>query len=135
MIYFVTGGEKMRDLSSTEFEILQALWKANKEMNFQEIYEYLVSVEKKTWAPGTVNSFLARMEKKGVFKTRKEGKAKYYKPISEKAYERKKINNSLYSNYGYDFNQLLLNFVGEVEEDEEMLRKAHQLLDDLKKDG
>ena len=68
------------DISNTEFEVLQALWKVHP-ADAQSIVTELN--KDKAWHEKTVKTLLGRMVKKGAIEFEKNGRSYIYSPVLE----------------------------------------------------
>ena len=68
------------DISNTEFEVLQALWKVHP-ADAQSIVTELN--KDKAWHEKTVKTLLGRMVKKGAIEFEKSGRSYIYSPVLE----------------------------------------------------
>lgn len=76
--------KKTHEISVAELEVMQILWKHNKSMKVQEIFD-CSPIGK--WEYRTVATLLLRLKEKGAVECRKENKINYYTPIlSREAY-------------------------------------------------
>ena len=73
--------KKMQEISGAELEVMQILWKYNRAMKVQEVWEALQSDK---WKYRTVGTLLLRMEAKGAVTSEKIGKANLYTPVLDK---------------------------------------------------
>ena len=114
-------------LSDSEKEILEWMWKENKEYSYREIFLEFGEDSEKGWKKQTLSTFLTRMEKKGVIFIRKEEAKCYYKTaLNKQEYEKKRAKHILNSYFEGSLNQFMLALTGgEVlnNEDADELRK------------
>ncbi len=81
-------------LPASELQIMMVLWEGHPEMARTEIEEALAG--DRHLAPTTVNSLLARLEKKGCVSVARRGKNNYYTPlISKKEYQSRESRSVL----------------------------------------
>lgn len=64
-------------ISPAEWEVLNVIWN-RAPVTGPEIHEMLAGGSQ--WHPKTVNTFLARLEEKGILEVRREGRANLYSP-------------------------------------------------------
>ena len=114
-------------LSESEKEILNWMWKENKEYSYKEIFQEFGENGNKGWKKQTLSTFLTRMNKKGVISIRKEGAKCYYQiTLDKQQYEKKKAEHVLNSYFGGSLNQFMVALTGGEtlsEEDADELRK------------
>ncbi len=73
----------MKELSKSEYEIMEELWNSDGGLSVKQIQEKLRE-NKIDWKVQTITTFLTRMEKKGFVKSGKEGREKHYIPSISK---------------------------------------------------
>ena len=96
-------------LSDSEKEILEWMWKENKEYSYREIFLKFGKDTEKGWKKQTISTFLTRMEKKGVISIRKAENKCYYKAaVNKQQYERKKARSILDAYFNGSLNQFML---------------------------
>jgi len=66
----------IQKISDSEMEVMKVIWDSEISLTSAQILEVLN--KDKSWKPTTVFTFLARLEKKGVVKNKKIGRAKQY---------------------------------------------------------
>jgi len=71
----------VRRMTEKELELMHLLWQGQRAMSNRELQQLMKEPKK---AITTVATVLARMEDKGLVKSRKEGRTKYYQPLIEK---------------------------------------------------
>ncbi len=64
-------------ISPAEWEVLNIVWE-RAPVTGPEVYTALANESQ--WHPKTVNTFLARLEEKGILEVRREGRANLYSP-------------------------------------------------------
>lgn len=96
-------------LSDSEKEIMEWMWKENKECSYREFFAEFGEGAKKGWKKQTLSTFLTRMEKKGVITIRKEGNKYYYRAaLNEQQYERKRAKYVLDEYFNGSLNQFMI---------------------------
>ena len=84
---------KKRDISDSEFEIMEVLWKSDEAVTAQDVCDALAE---KNWKYSTVATFLGRLYEKGCVDHEKRGKFYYYTPIlDEEEYKMSKTKTFL----------------------------------------
>lgn len=74
-------GKKTPNISSSELEVLQVLWEANRPLKIREVCDRLQNTD---WKYNTVGTFLQRLEEKGAVAAAAEGRTKCYTPLIDK---------------------------------------------------
>lgn len=83
-------------ISQSESLIMDYLWKEGTAKEFSEIVSFLEQEAGKRWAKQTVNTFLKRLEDKGLVKAETKGRKKlYYAALTETEYEKEKTRKLL----------------------------------------
>ena len=88
-------------LSDSEKEILEWMWKEDREYSYRDIAARFGENSEKGWKKQTVSTFLTRMEQKGVISVRCEGeerfkKRRYFKAaLNRQQYERERARRLL----------------------------------------
>ncbi len=59
---------KYRELSDSEMEIMEFIWKRSRSVTMREIWTYTSEKLSKSWMQQTIRAFLLRLEKKGFIK-------------------------------------------------------------------
>lgn len=93
--------EIFKELSETELEIMEYLWREETchGIKSKEILEHFIS-RGKSWKLNTLNTFLKRLELKGLIATETRGKTKiYYNKITCQEYEHRKAKYLLDSQF------------------------------------
>lgn len=71
-------------LTPTEMEIMEYLWKENRNFSFKELLSYFKSIGKE-WKGQTLSTYLAQLQKKGLVLTAPNGKVRlFYYPAYTK---------------------------------------------------
>lgn len=104
---------KFGELSGSELEIMKVLWKNDEAMSFGEILTYFDKKTDKSWKKQTLNTFLFRMQQKGLLEVMIEGRYKKYAPaITEKEYKLVESKTFLDRNYQGSIINMLSAFNG-----------------------
>ncbi|MDE5717780.1 MAG: BlaI/MecI/CopY family transcriptional regulator [Lachnospiraceae bacterium] len=87
-------------LSDSEKEILEWMWKEDKEYSYKDIAVRFGEDSEKGWKKQTLSTFLTRMEQKGVISVRYEGeerfrRRRYFRALNSQQYERKRAEHLL----------------------------------------
>ncbi len=78
--------KKFAPLSDSEMEVMEVLWE-DSPLETSKVHQRLSAVKERAYT--TVATFLIRMEEKGLLKSEKEGRAKFYSPtVSREEYRR-----------------------------------------------
>ncbi len=75
---------KFIELSDSEREVMEVLWEKEKPMSFGELLYYFDTYTDKSWKKQTLNTFLFRMQQKGLLEIITEGRYKQYIPAMKK---------------------------------------------------
>lgn len=100
-------------LSDSEKEILEWMWKEDKEYSYRDIAVQFGEDSEKRWKKQTLSTFLTRMERKGVISVRCEGeerfkKRRYFKAaLNRQQYERERAKHLLDSYFDGSLNQFM----------------------------
>ena len=100
-------------LSKSEKEILEWMWKEDKEYSYKDISLQFGDNSDKGWKKSTLSTFLSRMEKKGVISVRYEGKKCFERRrfftvvLNRHQYERKRARHLLDSYFNGSLNQFM----------------------------
>lgn len=88
-------------LSDSEKEILEWMWKEDKEYSYKDIALQFGEDSDKGWKKQTLSTFLTRMEQKGVISVRYEGEKRFERrryftvALDRQQYESKKARHLL----------------------------------------
>ena len=116
-------------VSETEWEILKMLWKHGESIRQSELLS-LFEKEGREWKRQTLNTFLSRLEKKGLVR-REAGMAT---PVyNEEEYNVMQMREAIDTMYSGKFSNLLASFINRNELSQEEAIELRQLLD--KKDN
>ena len=100
-------------LSDSEKEILEWMWKEDKEYSYRGIAVQFGEDSEKRWKKQTLSTFLTRMEQKGVISVRCEGeerfkKRRYFKAaLNRQQYERERARHLLDCYFDGSLNQFM----------------------------
>ncbi len=93
---------KIRRLPDSELDIMLALWEGHPDMSRMDIEAVVNGSPERKLAPTTINSLLARLERKGFVSVRKAGRNNLYTPlVSREDYcrqESRTVLERLYAN-------------------------------------
>lgn len=100
-------------LSDSEREILEWMWKEDKEYSYRDFAVQFGEGSERGWKKQTLSTFLTRMEQKGVISVRYEGeerfkKRRYFKALNRQQYERKRAKHLLDSYFSGSLNQFMV---------------------------
>lgn len=88
--------KKIREMSETEQEIMEVLWKADTPKTLNELRDYFANERKKVWKPQTLATFLSRLEEKELILWEQRGRTRYYSPaLTKSEYEGAKAKTLL----------------------------------------
>lgn len=105
-------------LSDSEKEILEWMWKEDKEYSYRDIAVQFGEDSEKRWKKQTLSTFLTRMEQKGVISVRCEGeerfkKRRYFKAaLNRQQYDRERARHLLDSYFDGSLNLFMSAFSG-----------------------
>lgn len=113
-------------LSDSEKEILEWMWKEEKEYSYKDFSLQFGENSDKGWKKQTISTFLSRMVQKGAISVRYEGEKPFEKrrfftvALNRQEYERKRARHLLDSYFNGSLNQFMaaLNGGGEISGDE-----------------
>ena len=100
-------------LSDSVKEILEWMWKEDKEYSYRDIAVQFGEDSEKRWKKQTLSTFLTRMEQKGVISVRCEGeerfkKRRYFKAaLNRQQYERERARHLLDCYFDGSLNQFM----------------------------
>ena len=101
-------------LSDSEKEILEWMWKEDKEYSYKDISLQFGENSAKGWKKQTLSTFLSRMVQKGAISVRYEGekcfqRKRYFKAaLNRQQYERKRARHLLDSYFNGSLNQFMV---------------------------
>lgn len=105
-------------LSDSEKEILEWMWKEDKEYSYRDFAVQFGEESEKGWKKQTLSTFLTRMEQKGVISVRCEGeerfkKRRYFKAaLNRQQYDRERARHLLDSYFDGSLNLFMSAFSG-----------------------
>ena len=105
-------------LSDSEKEILEWMWKEDKEYSYRDFAAQFGEESEKGWKKQTLSTFLTRKEKKGVISVRCEGeerfkKRRYFKAaLNRQQYDRERARHLLDSYFDGSLNLFMSAFSG-----------------------
>lgn len=105
-------------LSDSEKEILEWMWKEDKEYSYRDFAAQFGEESEKGWKKQTLSTFLTRMELKGVISVRCEGeerfkKRRYFKAaLNRQQYDRERARHLLDSYFDGSLNLFMSAFSG-----------------------
>lgn len=100
-------------LSNSEKEILEWMWKEDKEYSYKDISLQFGENSDKGWKKQTLSTFLSRMEQKGVISVRYEGEKRFEKrryfsvALNRQQYASKRARHLLDSYFNGSLNQFM----------------------------
>lgn len=100
-------------LSESEKEIIDWMWKEDKEYSYREIFLQFGEGTVKGWKKQTLSTFLTRMEIKEVLCKRKEGNKYYYRAtVNKQEYESKRAKSILDTFFNGSLKQFMVSLNG-----------------------
>lgn len=116
-------------LSDSEHEVMELLWKKKEPVTFREILDYFEKNTEKNWKKQTINTFLVRLQHKGILKVIENGKYKEYVPvITKEEYKLAETKEVLDRNYQGSIVNMLSAFNGGEQLGEDEIADLKQLL-------
>lgn len=123
------------ELSDSELEVMEILWKADKSLSFGELLDYSNSHKEKPWKKQTLNTFLYRMQKKGLLNVEYDGIGKKYEPaMTRSEYRMAETKAFLHKNYKGSIAEMLMAFNGSEKLGENEIKELRQLLEAWEKE-
>lgn len=123
-------------LSDSEKEILEWMWKEDKEYSYKDIALQFGEDSDKGWKKQTLSTFLTRMEQKGVISVRYEGEKRFERrryftvALDRQQYESKKARHLLDSYFNGSLSRFMVALNGgEISSDE--AQELRKFLEDL----
>lgn len=96
-------------ISEAEFEIMKVIWD-NSPINTKEIVD--IVTKSSNWNMRTIHTLIARLEKKGAIKHKKDGRIYIYFPIVKKEdYINSESKSFLDKFYNGAVNKMVMNFI------------------------
>lgn len=88
--------KKFREMSETEQEIMEVLWKSDTPKTLNELRDFFANERGKIWKPQTLATFLFRLEEKELILWEQRGRTRYYSPaLTKSEYEGAKAKTLL----------------------------------------
>ncbi len=88
--------KQFKDVSETELEIMEVLWKLENPIASADLLTYFNNERQKGWKIQTISTFLSRLTDKGLVKSKYKGRgALYYPAISYEEYNQVKARSIL----------------------------------------
>lgn len=113
-------------ISESEWRIMKILW-ADAPLTLPEI---LARAKDTGWSKTTVQTYLARLVKKGALTTRRQGKGYLYAPaVSERDCQLAESRSFLQRVYDGSLSRMVLGFVNSGRLSQEELRELKRLID------
>lgn len=119
----------MKNISESEFEVMQALWKIGESTSLEIVNE--VS-KKKDWKNNTIMTLVSRLVSKGFIEViRDKGDLLRYKPlISETTYKTKETSNFVERLYEGSLNKMIASFAKSKKLSKKDLEDLMKLIDE-----
>lgn len=118
----------MTNLSASELEVMQVLWRTGEPMKIQDVCDALTDSD---WKYNTVGTLLLRMAEKGAVASEKRGKAIYYSPLLDreeyKAAQTKSFVRRLYDGSARELAVSLFKSGDMTQDDIDEIRKMFNL--------
>ena len=124
-------------LSDSEKEILEWMWKKDKEYSYKDISLQFGENSDKGWKKQTLSTFLSRMEQKGVISVRYEGekcfqrKRYFTAALNRQQYERKRARHLLDSYFNGSLNQFMVALNGGEKISSDEADELRKFLEDI----
>ena len=124
-------------LSDSEKEILEWMWKEDKEYSYKDISLQFGENSEKGWKKQTLSTFLSRMEQKGAISVRYEGEKRFEKKryftvvLNKQQYESKRARHLLDSYFNGSLNQFMVALNGGEKISSEEAEEMRRFLEDL----
>lgn len=100
-------------LSDAEYEVMELLWSKGRPLCFREIMEHFENNTDKDWKKQTLNTFLFRMQQKGLIEAEGAKRYRQYFPlVSREAYVSQESNSFLKKHFQGSVARMLLAFSG-----------------------
>jgi BlaI family penicillinase repressor len=113
-------------ISESEWRVMKVLWQKTPQ-TLAQIKEALGGLN---WTTTTIQTYLARLVKKGVLDTQRQGKGYLYSPtVSEEACQLKESKNFLGRIYGGSISNMVLGFIKSGNLSDEELMKLKDLIE------
>lgn len=124
-------------LSNSEKEILEWMWKEDKEYSYKDISMQFGENSDKGWKKQTLSTFLTRMEEKGVISVRYEGEKRFKRKryftvvLNRQQYERKRARHLLDSYFNGSLNQFMVALNGGEKISSDEADELRKFLEDM----
>ena len=124
-------------LSDSEKEILEWMWKEDKEYSYGDILSQFGETSNKGWKRQTVSTFLYRMEQKGAISVRYEGEKRFKRrryftvTLDRQQYESKRARQLLDSYYNGSLGQFMVALNGGERISSEEAEELRSFLENL----
>ncbi len=118
--------EKTVSISESEWQVMKVLWSDSP----QTLPEILSRLQDTGWSKTTIQTYLARLVKKGALSTKRQGKGYlYYPAVSERDCQRAESESFLRRVYDGSLSKMVLGFVEGGALSQEELGELRALLD------
>ena len=98
----------MISISESEWQVMQAVWSSPP----KTLPEILSSLQATGWSKTTIQTYLARLVKKGALTTQRQGKGYlYYPALSQSQCQLEESKSFLHRVYGGSLSKMVLGFV------------------------
>lgn len=122
---------KFLELSDSELEIMEVLWKKGEPLTFGELLDYFDTCTDKSWKKQTLNTFLFRMKQKKLLQVTEGGRYKKYLPaITREEYRLSASKAFLNKNYEGSIVKMLTAFGGGEKLGKREIDELKQLLEE-----
>lgn len=123
---------KIKELPSSEFIIMQVIWKSNEALSAKQIIDLVLNDNE--WSPKTIRTLIGRLvDKDFLSKKRKQDVYMYAPIIDEDIYKRHSTKSLLNKLYDGTLSSLVMNFGTPEELTEEEIKDLKKLLDKIEK--
>lgn len=117
------------DVSGSEKEVLEYLWKNPQGMRSRDILAYFNENKNKDWKKQTLNTFLLRLTEKGLVTNEKIDKKRFYRAACNEAeYETKKAEKVLDTLYDGSVSKFVMALSGGDKIDKKTAEEIRKLL-------
>ena len=131
--HVVQRGNEMKfmELSDSELEVMEVLWKKGEPATFGELLNYFDTYTDKSWKKQTLNTFLFRMQQKKLLHVTEEGRYKKYFPvITREEYRMSASKAFLEKNYQGSIVKMLTAFSGGEKLEKREIDELKRLLEE-----
>ena len=126
---------KFTELSDSDLEVMEVLWKKGEPMSFGELLDYFDTHTEKNWKKQTLNTFLFRMQQKDLLQIITDGRYKQYTPaMSKEEYLMEESKAFLNKNYQGSLAKMLAAFNGGEALGKDEIAELKQLLEEWEKE-